>query len=105
MLNKWLLTSLASGGVLTAAALPAPLGVGGAGGWRLGQGLGTGQWTLGWHQVSCVSKFPTHAWSQAHSDNSATSLSPSVAYMALPTDSDYTMQEFALRYFRKPQTL
>ena len=29
---------------------PAPLGVGGAGGWGLGQGLGTGQWTLGWHQ-------------------------------------------------------
>lgn len=55
--------------------------------------------------VSCVSKFPTHAWSQARSDNSATSLSPSVAYVALPTDSDYTMQEFALRYFRKPQTL
>uniref|UniRef100_A0A3Q1M5U4 Myosin XVB n=1 Tax=Bos taurus TaxID=9913 RepID=A0A3Q1M5U4_BOVIN len=57
------------------------------------------------HKVSCVSKFPTHAWSQARSDNSATSLSPSVAYVALPTDSDYTMQEFALRYFRKPQTL
>lgn len=48
---------------------------------------------------------PTHPWSQARSDNSATSLSPSVAYVTLPTDSDYTMQEFALRYFRKPQTL
>ncbi|KAG5202863.1 hypothetical protein JEQ12_002446 [Ovis aries] len=52
-----------------------------------------------------ASEFPTHPWSQARSDNSATSLSPSVAYVALPTDSDYTMQEFALRYFRKPQTL
>ena len=60
----------------------------------------------GWPQLRPGLPFgPTHAWSQAHSDNSATSLSPSVAYMALPTDSDYTMQEFALRYFRKPQTL
>lgn len=105
MLNRQLLTFLASGGVLTAAALPAPLGMGGAGGWGLGQGLGTGHRILGWHQVSCVPKLPTHPWSQARSDNSATSLSPSVAYVTLPTDSDYTMQEFALRYFRKPQTL
>lgn len=74
-------------------------------GWGLGQGLGTGQRTLGWHQISCVPKLRTHPWSQARSDNSATSLSPSVAYVTLPTDSDYTMQEFALRYFRKPQTL
>ncbi|XP_074199790.1 myosin XVB isoform X3 [Camelus bactrianus] len=37
--------------------------------------------------------------SEAHSDNLATSLSPSV------DSHDYTMQEFALRYFRKPQTL
>lgn len=101
MLNKRLLTFPASGGVLTAAALPAPLGVG----WGLGQAFSTGHWTLGWHQASCVPKLPTHPWSQARSDNSATSLSPSVAYVTLPTDSDYTMQEFALRYFRKPQTL
>ncbi|KAB0365953.1 hypothetical protein FD754_010109 [Muntiacus muntjak] len=52
-----------------------------------------------------ASELPTHPWSQARSDNSATSLSPSGAYVTLPTDSDYTMQEFALRYFRKPQTL
>uniref|UniRef100_G1LSJ3 Myosin XVB n=1 Tax=Ailuropoda melanoleuca TaxID=9646 RepID=G1LSJ3_AILME len=37
--------------------------------------------------------------SQAHSDDS-------VAYISLSTDShDYTMQEFALYHFRKPQTL
>ncbi|KAB1264807.1 Unconventional myosin-XVB [Camelus dromedarius] len=46
-----------------------------------------------------ASESPTHPWSQAHSDNLATSLSPSV------DSHDYTMQEFALRYFRKPQTL
>ncbi|XP_053425564.1 myosin XVB [Nycticebus coucang] len=43
----------------------------------------------------------------ARSDNSeATSLPSSTAYASLSTDShNYTMQEFALRYFRKPQTL
>ncbi|KAK2497548.1 hypothetical protein MC885_014513, partial [Smutsia gigantea] len=46
-------------------------------------------------------------WSQALSDESeATSLPHSVAYVSLSTDShNYTMQEFALRYFRKPQKL
>ncbi|XP_070082077.1 myosin XVB isoform X4 [Equus caballus] len=45
--------------------------------------------------------------SQAHSEDSeATSLPPSMAYLSVFTDShNYTMQEFALRYFRKPQAL
>ncbi|XP_022445301.1 myosin XVB isoform X2 [Delphinapterus leucas] len=58
----------------------------------------------GWHK----SQLQHREWdkaSEAHSDNLATSPSPSVACVTLPTDSDYTMQEFALRYFRKPQTL
>ncbi|XP_008564302.1 PREDICTED: unconventional myosin-XVB-like [Galeopterus variegatus] len=44
--------------------------------------------------------------SQTHSDDlEATSLPSSVACTSLSTDShNYTMQEFALRYFRKPQT-
>uniref|UniRef100_A0A8D1P5X7 Myosin XVB n=1 Tax=Sus scrofa TaxID=9823 RepID=A0A8D1P5X7_PIG len=45
-----------------------------------------------------AAKLPACPRSQAHSDTSAT-------YVALPTDShDYTMQEFALLYFRRPQT-
>uniref|UniRef100_A0A287BQQ6 Myosin XVB n=1 Tax=Sus scrofa TaxID=9823 RepID=A0A287BQQ6_PIG len=45
-----------------------------------------------------ASELPACPRSQAHSDTSAT-------YVALPTDShDYTMQEFALLYFRRPQT-
>nr|XP_023420654.1 myosin XVB [Cavia porcellus] len=45
--------------------------------------------------------------SQAYSDNSeATSLPSSMVYTSLSTDShNYTMQEFALRYFRKPLAL
>uniref|UniRef100_A0A8D1P1Y0 Myosin XVB n=1 Tax=Sus scrofa TaxID=9823 RepID=A0A8D1P1Y0_PIG len=46
-----------------------------------------------------ASELPACPRSQAHSDTSAT-------YVALPTDShDYTMQEFALLYFRRPQTM
>lgn len=50
---------------------------------------------------------PTRPWRQAHSGYSeATSLPRSVAYASLSNDSrNYTMQEFALHYFRKPSTL
>ncbi|XP_033623314.1 myosin XVB, partial [Fukomys damarensis] len=50
---------------------------------------------------------PTHPQSQTHSDDSeATSLPSSMACTSLSTDShNYTMQEFALCYFRKPLTL
>ncbi|XP_046533325.1 myosin XVB isoform X15 [Equus quagga] len=50
---------------------------------------------------------PTFPQSQAHSEDSeATSLPLSMAYLSVFTDShNYTMQEFALRYFRKPQAL
>ncbi|XP_070416089.1 myosin XVB isoform X2 [Equus przewalskii] len=50
---------------------------------------------------------PAFPQSQAHSEDSeATSLPPSMAYLSVFTDShNYTMQEFALRYFRKPQAL
>ncbi|KAM6175993.1 myosin XVB [Erethizon dorsatum] len=50
---------------------------------------------------------PSHPRSQAYSDNSeATSLHSSMVYTSLSTDShNYTMQEFALLYFRKPLTL
>uniref|UniRef100_A0A8C8YA77 Myosin XVB n=1 Tax=Prolemur simus TaxID=1328070 RepID=A0A8C8YA77_PROSS len=50
---------------------------------------------------------PTRPRNQANSnDSEATSLPSSTAYASLSTDSrSYTMLEFALRYFRKPQTL
>lgn len=53
------------------------------------------------------SQHPTFPQSQAHSEDSeATSLPLSMAYLSVFTDShNYTMQEFALRYFRKPQAL
>uniref|UniRef100_A0A5F9CS82 MyTH4 domain-containing protein n=1 Tax=Oryctolagus cuniculus TaxID=9986 RepID=A0A5F9CS82_RABIT len=56
-------------------------------------------------QWSRVSERPAHRRSQAFSDDSeATSLPSSVAYSSLSADPhNYTMQEFALRYFRKPQ--
>uniref|UniRef100_A0A667H310 Myosin XVB n=1 Tax=Lynx canadensis TaxID=61383 RepID=A0A667H310_LYNCA len=48
-----------------------------------------------------------HPRSRTHSDNSeATSSTHSAAYLSLSTEShNYTMQEFALNHFRKPQTL
>ncbi|XP_043438586.1 myosin XVB [Prionailurus bengalensis] len=48
-----------------------------------------------------------HPRSRTHSDNSeATSSTQSAAYLSLSTEShNYTMQEFALNHFRKPQTL
>lgn len=51
------------------------------------------------------SQRPRRPWSQALSDKSeASSMPHSVAYVSLSMDSqNYTMQEFALRYFRKPQ--
>ncbi|XP_037666136.1 LOW QUALITY PROTEIN: unconventional myosin-XVB-like [Choloepus didactylus] len=54
-----------------------------------------------------ASERPAGPWSQARSDNSeATSLPSSAAHVFLSTDShNYTMQEFAQRYFRKPQAL
>ncbi|XP_066239718.1 myosin XVB [Saccopteryx leptura] len=54
-----------------------------------------------------VSEGPAHHQSQAHSDNSETTSLPSSVFSAsLFTDShNYSMQEFALKYFRKPQTL
>lgn len=53
------------------------------------------------------SQRPARRWRQAHSDDSeATSLLSSVAHASLSGDSrNYTMQEFALQYFRKPSTL
>lgn len=50
------------------------------------------------------SQRPTHPRSQEPSEDSeATSFA---AYSLFSADShNYTMQEFALRYFRKPQTL
>ncbi|KAM5149121.1 LOW QUALITY PROTEIN: myosin XVB [Callospermophilus lateralis] len=54
-----------------------------------------------------ASERPARPWRQAHSDDSeATSLPSSMAYASLSNDSrNYTMQEFALHYFRKPSTL
>ncbi|XP_077019366.1 myosin XVB [Tamandua tetradactyla] len=54
-----------------------------------------------------ASEHPSGPWNQARSDDSeATSLPYSSAYVSLSADShSYTMQEFALRYFRKPQAL
>lgn len=53
------------------------------------------------------SQGPSHPRSQTHSDNSeVTSLPFSVASGSLSAGShSYTMQEFALQYFRKPQAL
>ncbi|XP_065388068.1 myosin XVB isoform X5 [Macaca fascicularis] len=73
-------------------------------GWHKGQ-LSNGEPGLArWDRAS---ERPAHPWSQAHSDDSeATSLPSSVSYASLSTDShNYTMQEFALRYFRKSQAL
>ncbi|XP_023569895.1 myosin XVB [Octodon degus] len=63
-------------------------------------GPGPAQWDK-------VLESPTHSQSQAPSDDSeATSLHSSMVYTSLSTDShNYTMQEFALHYFRKPLTL
>ncbi|XP_048652671.1 myosin XVB [Marmota marmota marmota] len=54
-----------------------------------------------------ASERPARPWRQAHSDDSeATSLPSSMAHASLSNDSrNYTMQEFALHYFRKPSTL
>uniref|UniRef100_A0A8I5R009 Myosin XVB n=1 Tax=Papio anubis TaxID=9555 RepID=A0A8I5R009_PAPAN len=73
-------------------------------GWHKGQ-LSNGE--LGLARWDRASERPAHPWSQAHSDDSeATSLPSSVSYASLSTDShNYTMQEFALRYFRKSQAL
>lgn len=98
MLNKQLFAFLASG--------LAPL----VSGWG-GMGLGQDPWDRALDtQVApgfLCSQHPAHPWSQAHSDDSeATSLPSSVSYASLSTDShNYTMQEFALRYFRKSQAL
>ncbi|XP_030778333.1 myosin XVB isoform X4 [Rhinopithecus roxellana] len=73
-------------------------------GWHKGQ-LSNGEPGLArWDRAS---ERPAHSWSQAHSDDSeATSLPSSVSYASLSTDShNYTMREFALRYFRKSQAL
>ncbi|XP_011802133.1 PREDICTED: unconventional myosin-XVB isoform X1 [Colobus angolensis palliatus] len=73
-------------------------------GWHKGQ-LSNGEPGLArWDRAS---ERPAHPWSQAHSDDSeATSLPSSVSYASLSTDShNYTMREFALRYFRKSQAL
>nr|XP_037849395.1 myosin XVB isoform X3 [Chlorocebus sabaeus] len=73
-------------------------------GWHKGQ-LPNGEPGLArWDRAS---ERPAHPWSQAHSDDlEATSLPSSVSYASLSTDShNYTMQEFALRYFRKSQAL
>lgn len=53
------------------------------------------------------SQSPAHPQRQAPSDDSeATSLPSSMVYASPSTDShNYTMQEFALHYFRKPLTL
>ncbi|XP_021564942.1 myosin XVB [Carlito syrichta] len=53
-----------------------------------------------------ASEYPARPRSQVYSDDSeATSLPSSVAYASLSIEShNYTMQEFALRYFRKPRT-
>ncbi|XP_037596973.1 myosin XVB [Cebus imitator] len=60
---------------------------------------------LGLTRWDRASERPAGPWSQAHSDDSeATSLPSSAAYASLPPDSsNYTMQEFALRYFRKSE--
>lgn len=47
------------------------------------------------------SQGPVYSRSQAHSDSETSSLPFSVASLT----RNYTMQEFALQYFRKPQTL
>uniref|UniRef100_A0A2R8MTK1 Myosin XVB n=1 Tax=Callithrix jacchus TaxID=9483 RepID=A0A2R8MTK1_CALJA len=62
---------------------------------------------LGLTRWDRASERPAGPRSQAHSDDSeATSLPSSAAYASLPTDSsNYTMQEFALRYFRKSEAL
>ncbi|XP_033038085.1 myosin XVB isoform X5 [Trachypithecus francoisi] len=73
-------------------------------GWHKGQ-LSNGEPGLArWDRAS---ERPAHPWSQAHSDDSeATSLPSSASYASLSTDShNYTMREFALRYFRKSQAL
>lgn len=44
---------------------------------------------------------PAHSRSQGHSDSEISSLPFSMASLT----HNYTMQEFALQYFRKPQTL
>ncbi|XP_005407553.2 PREDICTED: unconventional myosin-XVB-like, partial [Chinchilla lanigera] len=61
---------------------------------------GPAQWDRTWES-------PAHPQSQAHSDDSeATSLYSSMVYTSLSNDShNYTMQEFAQHYFRKPLTL
>nr|XP_012309121.2 LOW QUALITY PROTEIN: myosin XVB [Aotus nancymaae] len=60
---------------------------------------------LGLTRWDRASESPAGPQSQTHSDDSeATSLPSSAAYASLPTDSsNYTMQEFALRYFRKSE--
>lgn len=65
-----------------------------------GQGLWTGLWVLGGTRSLC-SQGPAYSRSQARSDSETSSLPFSVASLT----RNYTMQEFALQYFRKPQTL
>lgn len=47
------------------------------------------------------SQGPVHSWSQTYSDSEISSLPFSMASVS----HNYTMQEFALQHFRKPQTL
>lgn len=101
MLNKKPLTFLTSAGVLTTATQPAPLGVGWGGGWGRASGQASGR--SGGTGLLC-SQDPTRPQSRAHNDKSeATSLPFSVASASQP--AGYTMQEFALQYFRMPKTL
>lgn len=100
MLNKKLLTLLTPGGVLTAAVLPAPPGLcwGGARAGSLDRPVGT--------QVApglLCSQGPTCPRSRAHSDGSEATSGPSASLSMDP--HNYSMEEFALKYFRKPPAL
>lgn len=99
MLNKKPLT-LTPGGVVTAAVLPAPPGLcwGGAGAGALDRLVRT--WVA--PGLLC-SQGPARPRSWAHSNSSETTSGPSASP---PTDPhNYSMQEFALKYFRKPPAL
>lgn len=102
MLNKRLLTLLTLV-VCSLLLLPCSSGWGRAG---RSQGFRTGQ-VSGWHQGLLCSQGPARPWSQAHSDSSeANGLPFSEVPASLSIVShNYTMQDFALKYFRKPQTL
>jgi hypothetical protein len=76
---------------------------------ELGMVLGQGLWLVGTWVVPyfLCSQHPARPQSQAQSDNSEpTSLPSFMTYASLSSDShNYSMQEFALRYFRKSHTL